>query len=76
MNSARRKKLTAIQEKLEELSELLGELRDEEQEAFDNLPEALQGTERGQAMENAVYYLDAAFDNLEDAYTLIESAKE
>ena len=36
------------------------EMRDEEQEKFDNLSEGLQASEKGQNIESAVNYLDEA----------------
>jgi hypothetical protein len=46
---------------------LLQEARDEEQDAFDNLPEGLQSGERGQAMEASVSHLDEAITSAEAA---------
>jgi hypothetical protein len=51
------------------MSQVVGDLevvRDEEQESFDNLPESMQGAEKGEKMENAV-------DNL---YTVISALEE
>ena len=76
MNKVRRKQLADIRAKIEELQDLLEEVRDEEQEAFDNLPESLQSSERGQAMENAIYYMDEAAGQLADAYDSLEEAED
>ena len=65
MNKDRRKRLQEICDILEEQQAALEEIRDEEQEAFDNLPEGLQCTERGQAMEEAAGDLDSACYDLE-----------
>ena len=48
------------------ISETLETLRDEEQDAFDNLPEGLQNSERGQDMEATIVYMDDALGTLED----------
>ena len=48
MNKARRKQLSEIQEKLAELKDMIETVLDEEQEAYDNLPESLQESERGE----------------------------
>ena len=53
MNKARRKQLVALRAKVEELQELLEEIRDDEQDALDNLPESLQDSGRGKDMEQA-----------------------
>lgn len=62
MNRERRNRLMKVIEKLQDLRDEIEWLQMEEQEAFDNLPESLQDSERGEQMyENA--------DNLEDAYS-------
>ena len=65
MNKDRRKRLQEICDILEVQQAALEEIRDEEQEAFDNLPEGLQSAERGQAMEEAAGDLDSACSDLE-----------
>ena len=52
---------------IEGLSQAVGDVRDEEQEAFDNLPEGLQQAQRGQDMEQAAGLLDDAASALEQA---------
>ncbi|NBT31696.1 MAG: hypothetical protein EBT13_07275 [Rhodobacteraceae bacterium] len=72
MNKDRRNRIaTAISEleallndKIADIRMEIESLRDEEQEAFDNLPESLQYAERGQAMEEAINNLDYALDAL------------
>ena len=58
MNKARRKQLVALRAKIEELQELLEEIRDDEQDALDNLPESLQDSGRGKDMEKAIGCMD------------------
>ena len=72
MNATDRKKANAIISQIEALKAqaevLAGELRelaDAEQEKFDNMPEGLQGGDRGQAMEEAACNLSSAADALE-----------
>jgi hypothetical protein len=80
MNKARRKQLDEFFKQIEDVKEKLAHvpalddlhsdletLKDEEQESFDNLPEGLQGGERGQAIEAAVGALDEALDSLQEA---------
>lgn len=59
MNIARCKRLQKIVEQIEEL-------RDEEQEAFDNTPESLQFSERGEKMEEAIQCLETAIDSIKE----------
>lgn len=56
---------------LEDLKETLEGIRDAEQEKFDNMPEGLQGSERGEAIENAVGELDGAITDLETAISAV-----
>ena len=75
MNSARRKRLENIQGYLSEvLAELEGVL-EEEQEAFDNMPESLQTSERGEISENAIGEIESAIENISDAIDSIENAR-
>ena len=53
MNNTRRKRIDAVMQKLEELSEELEALKEEEEESYDNLPESLQESERCEAMQEA-----------------------
>ncbi|MNR68597.1 hypothetical protein D3C85_1932520 [compost metagenome] len=42
-------------------------IRDEEQDAFDNMPEGLQQSERGEASEEAIRLIDDALESIETA---------
>ena len=76
MNNTRRKLLQSIINKLNDCSLELESIKDEEQEAFDNFPEGLQVSERGEAMENAISEMESAISSIEDANTSIETAME
>ncbi len=67
MNEARRKIIAASLSKIEDAINALTEVRDEEQDSFDNMPEGLQQGEKGEAMESAIEALSSAVDNLESA---------
>lgn len=76
MNNSRRKQLRDISEKL---SGLLGELeilRDEEQEYYDNMPESLTESERGQKSYEAISNLDDAYGSLEESINSIDNSIE
>ena len=75
MNNTRRKAIQQIIVHLTDLHADIEALRDEEQEAYDNLPESLQESERGEAMSTAVYNLDDAMDDLDLAIDALEEAK-
>lgn len=83
MNKARRKEAGAIRGRIEDLQtemasvmEDLGNLRDEEQEGFDNMSEGLQQGETGQRIEAAANYLEEAHDTLDEIDTILVSAME
>ena len=48
MNKQRRKRIQEALEIIEEAKAILEEVQEEEQEAFDNMPEGLQSSERGE----------------------------
>lgn len=58
MNKERRNRLHDVISLLDEAYNLLCEIQEEEQESYDNLPESLQLTERGEEMEKAVETMD------------------
>lgn len=68
MNKQRRKELNEIISKLENLRDDLECLQGEEQDYYDNMPENLQCSERGERAEEAVSSLEDALYNI-DALT-------
>ena len=69
MNNDRRARLNAIIKKIEDLDEAqkeialgLEEIFDEENAAYDNLPESLQTSEKGQLMQCSCDALESAID--------------
>jgi predicted outer membrane protein len=50
-------------------------LRDEEEEAYENLPESIQESERGETMTDAIGNLEDAISTLEDATSCLSDAK-
>jgi hypothetical protein len=74
MNETRRRLLRNVIFELEGLQVSLSDIRDLEQEAFDNLPEGLQCSDKGEAMEYAVEHIDEADSRIEDAVAEINEA--
>lgn len=66
MNKQRRERLSKLISQAEAMSAELEAIRDEEQEAFDNMPENMQGGERGDKMQEAIEAMDTAITSLED----------
>lgn len=81
MNNIRRKQISKLigaleclnndycQEKLNRCINTLEEIKNEEEEAFDNMPEGLQYSQRGMDSEAAIDNLDEALGYLEEACT-------
>lgn len=86
MNKQRRKAIRNIQDELtqlfsriEDIKAELETVRDEEQEAYDNMPESLQNGEKGEAAQNAISQLESAieaFSNLDEVDGYLDSAAE
>ena len=76
MNKARRKKIADLRTSLETLKENLDLIRDEEQEAFEAMPESIQGSEKGTDMEEGLESLSDVFDELESVIDRLESFQQ
>ena len=72
MNKAKRARLAAIYDNIVGLQGLLEEIMDEEQEALDNMPENLQSSQRCQVMNDAIWSIVEASNNLGYAADNIE----
>lgn len=75
MNKERRNQISKIITSLETLRYEIENLREDEQEAFDNLPEGIQCSDRGEAMEAAASELDDAYNSIDEAISQLETAK-
>lgn len=69
MNKARRKEIQKI---IKDIENLVHSTLSEEQEAFDNMPENLQGSWRGTESEDAQGSLESAIDALEEAIACLD----
>lgn len=67
MNSKRRKELASIAEALAELQVRLESVIEDEQEAYDNMPEGLQMSERGESMDEGIGILNDVSYSLQEA---------
>ena len=80
MNNIRRKQIKYLikalerlnndysKEELDECKDTLEDIKNEEEEAFDNMPEGLQYSQRGMDSEAAIDSMYDAIGYLEDAY--------
>lgn len=72
MNKARRDVLYKIVDTLDEKKKELDNILDEEQNCYDNLPEGLIDSERGEAMSDNCDDLENAIDSLEEVIDYIK----
>ena len=75
MKEERLKTLKRCLNMIQNAHDVLEEVRDEDQDAYDNLPEGLQYSERGDLMEEAVNNLDDAIDYLDDVLSSLEDVE-
>lgn len=66
MNKERRKSIERIVDKLNEIQADLTSIRGNEEEAYDNLPEGIQSSERGGSMQEAIDAMDDADGSLQE----------
>lgn len=79
MNNARRKDIDALMKTFQEIRETLPpadeiqELLDQENEAYDAMPEGLQNSDRGEALQDAILCLEQALDDLSEIESGVEN---
>jgi hypothetical protein len=66
MNAKRRKLIETIIDILEQQRDEIDYVASDEQEAFDNMPEGLQYSERGDTMQENIDDLESASSDLDD----------
>lgn len=76
MNKQRRARIQEVVDQISVLCQELEELRDEEQEYMDNMPENLQCSEKYEIAGEAVNNLDSAIGSLEEAIDYANEASE
>lgn len=74
MNKYRRRILTRVTENLENIKCTVEEVKDEEEQSYENLPESLMCSEKGSSMMDNVEYLNDAVSNIDDAINNINDA--
>lgn len=74
MNKSRRKALTDIAEKIDSIKGRIEELREEEQDYLDNMPENLQDSENAYKADSAISSMDEAIYSLEEVMGSLEEA--
>lgn len=72
MNKARRKELDRAADMLRKAYSIIESCRDDEEDAYDNLPESFQDGERGEEMQEYIDVMDEAMDQIDEAANAIE----
>ena len=76
MNKQRRGQLEQAIGFMQTVANIIEEMKDEEQDSYDNLPEGLQSSDKGEAMYEKISLMEDALQQLEEAIDGIVSAKE
>lgn len=74
MNNNRRKIIQGIRDSIIDLQTELEEVQSEEQDAYDNLPESLQESEKGQVMYDALDNIESAISSLNEAMEYLDNS--
>lgn len=72
MDKERRDRLSDVIASLEEAKDLLEDVKNDEQDAFDNMPVGLQCSERGSKMEDYIELMEDAGDQIDNVCEFIE----
>ena len=76
MNANRRKQIQLITDELTNLMSQIETLKDEEQEAYDNMPEGIQHSDRGEKTQNAIDQIENAGQSITEAIDALNEAAE
>lgn len=76
MNNTRRKHLRDLIEKMEGIKSEIEEIRTEEEEYYNNMPEAFQDGDKGDRAQTVIEYLDEAMTAAGDVIENLTSAAE
>ena len=76
MNKDRRSRINKIINQLTDLAEEIEAIREEEQEAYDNLPGSIMESERGEMMNDNISDLEIAQDDVSQAIEYLTSIIE
>ena len=72
MNKTRRQQLSKWLQDLEAIKSELENICSDEQDYFDNMPENLQGGQRGMDAEEAIDQMNEAVSAIEEAISIVE----
>lgn len=67
MNKKRLLQLSDLYRQMDKINDVLQELTSDEESAYDNMPESIQQSEKGDVMQEGIDNLNEAVDYLSDA---------
>lgn len=73
VNKLRRIELAKAKELLNEIYDIIDSIKTDEEDAFNNLPDSLQQTDRGERMEDNIDYLDDALDHIQNVCNILNN---
>ena len=76
MNATRRKQLKQAAELLSQAQSIIESVRDDEQDAYDNLPEGIQESERGDTMYENIETLNTMLEDIAGLFDSIDELTE
>ena len=76
MNNKRRKTIALVINSLENLSADLEDVAQEESDAYENMPESLQQSDRGSNIEANIYNLEDCISQINDVIDTLSSMIE
>ena len=76
MNAKQRKQIEALSATLCDVRSQLETLQSDEQEKYDNMPESLQGGDKGSNQEEVCGDMDSAVDSISEVIDALERATQ
>lgn len=72
MNKKTRKEIQTIVNEIDDILTHINCIKDDEEEKYDNMPDNIQESERGEAMQDAIDNLDCAYDSIRDGMDYLQ----
>ena len=72
MNTQKRKRLEKAFDLIAQAEEILEEVKADEEDSYDNLPDNFRDGEKGEEMQNYIEMIDEAIGYVQDANSVIE----
>lgn len=76
MNKRRRAAINKLKDQLTDMQTSVEEIRDQEQQYFDGMPESFRDAEKGQKAESVISVLEEALSSVESAIESLTEAQE